>query len=122
MAAVPGVDVILVGPQDLSISLGIPGQTTHPPRIKHIARLAWRTLPYAFARAGREMHGAVRFELDTSIGEVWAFGDDDAATILRGPVHELLEVAAQRADAADTSLTAEGPDAADVLALVRTFA
>ena len=49
-------------------------------------------------------------------------GPDDAATVLRGPVHELLEVAAQRADAADTSLTAEGPDAAGVLALVRTFA
>lgn len=30
MASVPGVDVVLVGPQDLSISLGIAGQTTHP--------------------------------------------------------------------------------------------
>jgi uncharacterized protein (TIGR03084 family) len=104
------------------VRFGLTGETTHPPRIKHIARLAWRTLPYAFTRAGRAMNGNVRFELDTSIGEVWVFGDDDADTVLRGPVHELLEVAAQRANAADTSLTAEGPDADAVLALVRTFA
>jgi 2-keto-3-deoxy-L-rhamnonate aldolase RhmA len=30
MAQVPGVDVICVGPQDLSISLGLPGQRDHP--------------------------------------------------------------------------------------------
>jgi uncharacterized protein (TIGR03084 family) len=104
------------------IRFGLTGQTTHPPRIKHIARLAWRTLPYAFTRAGRSMNGSVRFELDTSIGELWVFGDDGADTVVRGPVHELLEVAAQRANAADTSLTADGPDAAAVLELVRTFA
>lgn len=30
IAAVPGVDVILVGPTDLSISLGVPGEFEHP--------------------------------------------------------------------------------------------
>ncbi|MAF54346.1 MAG: aldolase/citrate lyase family protein [SAR202 cluster bacterium] len=28
--SVPGVDVALVGPEDLSLSLGVPGQTSHP--------------------------------------------------------------------------------------------
>ncbi len=28
--SVPGVDVALVGPEDLSVSLGVPGETTHP--------------------------------------------------------------------------------------------
>jgi len=28
--SVPGVDVALVGPEDLSVSLGVPGQTSHP--------------------------------------------------------------------------------------------
>ena len=32
-------------------------------RLWHIARLAWRTLPYAFGRAGREPTGPVAFEL-----------------------------------------------------------
>ena len=26
----PGVDVALVGPEDLSVSLGVPGESTHP--------------------------------------------------------------------------------------------
>ncbi len=30
IASVPGLDAILIGPGDLSTSLGIPGQTTHP--------------------------------------------------------------------------------------------
>jgi 2-keto-3-deoxy-L-rhamnonate aldolase RhmA len=30
IAAVPGIDVLLVGPTDLSISLGVPGQFQHP--------------------------------------------------------------------------------------------
>jgi 2-keto-3-deoxy-L-rhamnonate aldolase RhmA len=30
IAAVPGLDVVCVGPQDLSINLGIPGQVDHP--------------------------------------------------------------------------------------------
>jgi 2-keto-3-deoxy-L-rhamnonate aldolase RhmA len=30
IAAVPGIDVLLIGPTDLSISLGVPGQLLHP--------------------------------------------------------------------------------------------
>ena len=41
---------------------------------------------------------------------------------MRGDAVDLCLVAGQRADAADTGLVAEGPDGAEVLALVRTFA
>ena len=30
LLSVPGVDVALIGPEDLSVSLGVPGQTNHP--------------------------------------------------------------------------------------------
>ena len=30
IAALPGVDVLFVGPNDLSIAFGVPGQVTHP--------------------------------------------------------------------------------------------
>lgn len=36
MVSVPGVDAALVGPNDLSISMGIPGQTDHPKEIEAI--------------------------------------------------------------------------------------
>jgi 2-keto-3-deoxy-L-rhamnonate aldolase RhmA len=39
IAATPGVDAVFVGPADLSVSLGIPGQMTHPDEIKAIDRV-----------------------------------------------------------------------------------
>ena len=100
------------------------GRTPEPTdRLRHIARLSWRTLPYAFIRAGRELTGPVAFDLVAPDGSAWAFGlDDDPMTVVTGPATDLCRVAGQRADAADTALAAEGPDADLVLSLVRTFA
>jgi uncharacterized protein (TIGR03084 family) len=107
------------------VAYGVGVDLGSPDRLKYIARLAWRTLPYAFMRAGREMKGKVAFELTAPNGdEAWVFADADgpADTIVRGTVRDLCEVAGQRATAPGTSLTAEGPDAEGVLGLVRTFA
>ena len=105
---------------DIAAGLGVehsPGGHLH-----QIVRLAHRTLPYAFASAGRELSGPVRFELHAPTGEQWTVGDDDAPTVIRGAAVDLVEVAGQRRTADGTSLTGEGPDAAGVLDLVRTFA
>jgi uncharacterized protein (TIGR03084 family) len=92
-------------------------------RLQHIARLAWRTLPYAFARAGRELHGPVAFELTAPSGDAWTFRPDEpASTTVRGAAVELCQVAGRRVDPAATALTAEGPDGPAVLELVRTYA
>jgi 2-keto-3-deoxy-L-rhamnonate aldolase RhmA len=40
MAAVPGVDVLLLGPNDLSVSLGIPGDLMNPMELEAIAHVA----------------------------------------------------------------------------------
>jgi uncharacterized protein (TIGR03084 family) len=93
------------------------------PRIEAIARLAWRTLPYAFSRAGRELHGPVAFELAGPDGATWRFaGEEPATTTVTGPALDLCLLAARRADAASTALVAEGPDSTAVLELVRTYA
>lgn len=90
-------------------------------RLWHVARLAWRTIPYAFARADREVSGAVAFELRGPNGDLWSFTPDSgAATTVRGDALELCMVAAQRARPEDTSLRVDGPD--PVLELVRTYA
>lgn len=92
-------------------------------RLWHIARLAWRTLPYAFARAGRTLAGPVAFSLAAPGGDTWHFvPDEPAVTTIEGSALDLCTVAGQRAAAGDTGLRAEGPDAEAVLALVRTFA
>lgn len=106
---------------DVAEGLGVARQPAD--RIRHIVYLVHRTIPYAFARAGREPSGPVRFAVTAPVsGETWAFGDADAPTVVTGPAVDLCRVAGQRASAADTALSAAGPDAADVLALMRTFA
>jgi len=40
LAATPGLDAIMIGPADLSISLGIPGQTDHPDFERAVERVA----------------------------------------------------------------------------------
>ena len=92
-------------------------------RLRQIARLAWRTLPYAFAAAGRTMAGPVEFRLVGPDGEPWDFvPHEPAVTAVSGSAVELCQVAARRVDPSATSLRGRGPDASDVLALVRTYA
>lgn len=93
------------------------------PRLRHIARLAWRTLPYAFERAGRSLSGPVAFQLTGPDGEAWDLAPgSDAVTLITGPGHDLCLVAARRVPAAETGLVGTGPDATAVLDLVRTYA
>ncbi|MBV8159555.1 MAG: maleylpyruvate isomerase family mycothiol-dependent enzyme, partial [Acidimicrobiia bacterium] len=92
-------------------------------RLAHVARLAWRTLPYAFASAGRQLAGPVAFELVGPTGAEWRFTTDEpAVTTIRGDGAELCLVAARRVDATETGLTGEGPDVGAVLELARTYA
>lgn len=92
-------------------------------RLRLVARLAWRTLPYAFARAGRDAPGPVAFHLVGPHGDRWDFDPPEPArTTISGPAVDLCRVAGRRADPADTALRAEGPDGDAVLDLVRTFA
>jgi uncharacterized protein (TIGR03084 family) len=106
---------------DVAAAFGV--ALTPTDRLCHIARLAWRTLPYAFTRAGRELQGPVAFELRAPSGAECHFVPDDTPlTVVQGEVVELCNVAARRVDPADTGLTATGPDADAVLELVRTYA
>jgi uncharacterized protein (TIGR03084 family) len=106
---------------DVASALGTSVAPT--PRLRHIARLAWRTLPYAFERAGQDRRGPVAFDLVGPDGAAWQFGlEDQPGTVVRGSGADLCAVAGRRIDPAATDLVATGPDAAAVLALVRTYA
>jgi uncharacterized protein (TIGR03084 family) len=106
---------------DIAFGLGVELEPTD--RLWHIARLAWRTLPYAFAQAGRTLAGPVAFRLRAPNGDGWTFEAEDAPlTVVEGDALELCLVAGRRLPGAESDLTAEGPDAEAVLDLVRTFA
>jgi uncharacterized protein (TIGR03084 family) len=92
-------------------------------RLRHIARLAWRTLPYAFERADLQLTGPVALDLTGPNGERWRFDPGEpAVTTITGSAAEFCEVAARRVPPAATNLEGAGPDAAAVLELVRTYA
>jgi uncharacterized protein (TIGR03084 family) len=91
-------------------------------RLRHVAWLAHRTLPYAMTLAG-EQPAAVRCELTAPDGaSVWQFGPPEADSVIAGPSAEFCRVAARRLAPADSGLTASGPHGAAALRLVRTYA
>jgi uncharacterized protein (TIGR03084 family) len=94
-------------------------------RLRHIAWLAHRTLPYAFSLAGEEPV-AVRCSLTAPDGvTTWTFGPDDAESGISGPAGAFCRVAAQRLDPgapAASGLRATGPHGATALRVVRTYA
>ena len=91
-------------------------------RLKHIAWLAHRTLPYALSLAGQPA-AQVRCELTAPDGgQVWRLGPADAESAITGMAGEFCRVAAQRLDPARSGLQASGPHGATALRLVRTYA
>jgi uncharacterized protein (TIGR03084 family) len=90
-------------------------------RLRHVAWLAHRTLPYAWSLAGAEAQ-AVFCELTGPTGELWAFGPADAPSRIRGPAGEFCRVGARRLAPGATHLTVEGPYASAALQVLRTYA
>jgi uncharacterized protein (TIGR03084 family) len=104
---------------DITGPLGIAYPDTA--RLRHIAWLAFRTLPYAFEVAGLKAR-PVRCELTGPGGERWEFGPADAGSRVSGAAGAFCRVAARRLAAEASGLTVTGPDAATALLVVRTYA
>jgi len=106
---------------DIAAPLGVELPATE--RLWHVARLAWRTLPYAFERSGQSLRGPVAVELIAPDGSTWDFGcGSQPLTTVRGPALDFCLVAGRRLDPRASALVADGPDAKRVLALLRTYA
>lgn len=104
---------------DIAPVLGVGYPDT--PRLRHVAWLAHRSLPYAFSLVG-EAAPSTRFQLTGPAGEAWSFGPDDAECVVSGTAGELCRLGAQRLSAEQSGLTVTGPHGDRVLALVRNYA
>jgi uncharacterized protein (TIGR03084 family) len=104
---------------DITQPLGVAFPDTN--RLRHIAWLGHRTLPYAFGLAGLEPHD-VFCELAGPDGEIWRFGPPEAESVVRGDAGEFCRVGARRLTPEQTGLMAEGPHAADALRVLRNYA
>ena len=110
---------------DITGPLGIEFPDTE--RLRHVAWLAHRTLPYALSLAGQPPV-AVRCELTAPDGpapddtDTWRFGPPDAGSTITGMAGDFCRVAAQRLDPAESGLRTSGPHGATALRVLRTYA
>jgi uncharacterized protein (TIGR03084 family) len=105
---------------DITSPLGIGFPDTG--RLRHVAWLAHRMLPYAFGLAG-EPTAAVRAELTApDDGGIWRFGPPEAESAITGDAGAFCRVAAQRLAPARSGLRATGPDGTRALELLRSYA
>jgi uncharacterized protein (TIGR03084 family) len=104
---------------DITQPLALPFPDTD--RLRHIAWLGHRTLPYAFAIDGQDAHD-VFCELTGPDGSTWRYGPEDADSTIRGPAGEFCRVGARRLRPDQTSLVAEGPHAPSALRVLRNYA
>jgi len=105
---------------DITGPLGIDFPDTE--RLRHVAWLAHRTLPYAMTLAG-EQPAEVWCELTAPDGaSVWHYGKPEAESAITGPAGAFCRVAARRLAPADSGLTVTGPHGVTALRLLRTYA
>jgi uncharacterized protein (TIGR03084 family) len=105
---------------DITGPLGVEFPDTE--RLRHVAWLAHRTLPYAMTLAG-EQPARVWCDLTAPDGaSAWQFGPAEAESAIAGPAGEFCRVAARRLDPDSSRLRATGPAGATALRLLRTYA
>jgi uncharacterized protein (TIGR03084 family) len=105
---------------DITDPLGIDFPDTD--RLRHIAWLAHRSLPYALSLIGGEPH-EVSCRLTAPNGtDVWEYGPADAESSITGPAGAFCRVAAQRLTPEESGLDTGGPHADAALKVLRTYA
>jgi uncharacterized protein (TIGR03084 family) len=105
---------------DITGPLGIDFPDTA--RLRNVAWLAHRTLPYALALNGGGRYD-VFCELTAPDGTgTWRFGPETAESSITGPAGAFCRVAAQRLAPEDSGLVTQGPHGAAALRVLRTYA
>jgi len=107
---------------DVREAVGLP--VVDSDRLRHVAWLGYRALPYAFSFAGRERPpGELRVEVTSPSGdEIWEYGPADAPNRITGPAGELCRLFAQRTSRDEArGLVAEGDGAVAALEVARAF-
>lgn len=105
----------------LDIAGGLDAPFPDTDRLRHIAWLGHRTLPYAFQLAGQEPQD-VYCELTAPSGLVWTFGPPAAPSSIRGTAGAFCRVGAHRLRPEDSGLVTTGPGGATALGLLRNYA
>lgn len=92
------------------------------PRLRHIAGLGQRTLPFAFAQAGETYpEQGIRVEVMGPLYAAWRFGPEDTDQVIKGMASDWCRVVVRRAAPEETGLKAVGVDAEKALTIARAY-
>jgi uncharacterized protein (TIGR03084 family) len=92
-------------------------------RLRHVAQIGVRTLPWSFTVHGRPVPRApVRVELTLPGGEPWTAGPGGAENVVRGPALDFCLVVTQRRHPADVNLEISGTVAREWIDIAQAFA
>jgi uncharacterized protein (TIGR03084 family) len=106
----------------LDIVAALERDVADTPRLRHVAWLGWKTLPYAFARAGEDYPAPIRVELVGPGYARWVFGPEDSGQVVRGQAGDWCRLAVRRLPAARASnLIAVGEVAGTALRVARAY-
>jgi uncharacterized protein (TIGR03084 family) len=107
--------------QDVADALGVARVPTA--RLRHVATLGVRAMPYGFAVRGLEPPSRpVRVELTMPDGSPWEAGSPDAADVVRGTMVDFCLLVVRRRHLADTSLQVSGETARTWTSIAQAFA
>ncbi len=107
--------------QDVADALGVTRAPTD--RLRHVAMLGVRALPYGFAIRGLPIPAdPVRVELTLPGGDPWSVGDPSAADVVRGPALDFCLLVTQRRHLDDTALEVTGATARAWMNIAQAFA
>jgi len=104
---------------DITGPLGLPFPDTD--RLRHVAWLAHRSLPYAFSLVGAPPQ-EVYCDLLGPDGSTWRYGPPGADSTISGPAGAFCRVGAQRLAPAESGLVTTGPHGAAALRVLRNYA
>jgi len=107
--------------QDIADALGVVRDPS--PRLRHIAHIGVRALPFSYLANGRRVPTEpVRVELTWQDGELWTWGPPDAANRVTGQALDFCLLVTQRRHRADVTVEASGEVAESWLGIAQAFA
>ena len=107
--------------QDIADTLGIDRPPTS--RLRHVAHLGIRSLPYSYAVNGLPPPSApIRVELEAPDGGQWTWGPAEAGDRVAGTALDFCLVVTQRRHRSDTGLVVAGETATQWIGIAQAFA
>jgi uncharacterized protein (TIGR03084 family) len=106
----------------LDIVTALEREVTDTARLRHIAWLGWKTLPYAFSQEGEKYKEPIRVELVGPGYARWVFGPEGSDQVIRGQAGDWCRLVVQRLPKGqEKNLLATGDVAATALRVARAY-